>query len=246
MTAFPYDLTGPIGAKTLGLLVLQMDETIEQDFRRLFPSPEVAIYTSRLPSGASVTPETLAAMKGELPRAASLFPPAARFDAVGYACTSGTTQIGAGKVAELVSGACSTRAVTNPMTAALAACDHLGVQRIGIVSPYIPSVAEPIRQSFAAHGIDTVATLSFGEEVEERVARIAPASIRAAAKSLFDQAPMDAIFLSCTNLRTLDVIGDLEQDLGIPVLSSNLCLAWHMAQLSGTAIEADANSILNS
>ena len=36
MSHFPYRLTGPIGsAATLGLIALQVDETIEQDFRRL-------------------------------------------------------------------------------------------------------------------------------------------------------------------------------------------------------------------
>ena len=38
MTGYPYRLTGPIGTRTLGLIVLQADETIEHDFRRHFPS----------------------------------------------------------------------------------------------------------------------------------------------------------------------------------------------------------------
>jgi len=95
VTAQRYTLTGPIGTEaTLGLVVLQVDETIEQDFRRLFPSPGVALYTSRIPSGADVTPETLTAMEAELPRAAGLLPAAASFGAVGYACTSAATLIG--------------------------------------------------------------------------------------------------------------------------------------------------------
>ena len=45
MPYLPYRLTGPIGsAATLGLIVLQVDETIEQDFRRLFVAPDVALY----------------------------------------------------------------------------------------------------------------------------------------------------------------------------------------------------------
>ena len=63
------------------------------------------------------------------------------------------------------------------------------------------------------------------------MARIDPASIRAAALSV--GAGADAVFLSCTNLRTLDIIEDLETDLGKPVLSSNQVLAWHMAKLAG-------------
>ena len=58
MSHFPYDLTAPIGcAATLGLIVLQADETVEQDFQRLFAAPDQALYVTRIPSGADVTPE---------------------------------------------------------------------------------------------------------------------------------------------------------------------------------------------
>ena len=52
MADFPFDLSDPIGRKaTLGLVVLQADETIEYDFRRLLPMEEVALYVTRVPSG---------------------------------------------------------------------------------------------------------------------------------------------------------------------------------------------------
>jgi maleate isomerase len=44
---------------------------------------------------------------------------------------------------------------------------------------------------------------------------------------------VDGLFLSCTNLRTLDVIAPLEEKLKMPVLSSNLVLAWHLSQIAG-------------
>ncbi len=54
-----------------------------------------------------------------------------------------------------------------------------------------------------------------------------------AARSVARRGDADALFLSCTNLRTLDVLAPLSQELAMPVLSSNACLAWHMATLSG-------------
>ncbi len=241
MTRFPYRLTDPIGTKaTLGLIVLQVDETIEQDFRRLFVDPEIALYVSRIPSGAELTPDTIALMETDLPRAASLLPPAAAFDAVGYACTSGTTLIGAARVAELVKGAASTRAVADPLTAAQTAMRSLGVANIGIVSPYIDAVAGPIRAAFEKAGFKVPTTLSFGEEVEARVARIDPGSIREAALAVGRTPCVDAVFLSCTNLRTLDIIDGLEDVLGMPVVSSNQALAWHMARLTKAPVASDA------
>ena len=228
MSAFPYALQED-SLPRLGLIVLQVDETIEQDFRRLF-APDIArLHVSRIPSGAELNPETIATMETTLPAAAALLPEG--LDVVGYACTSGTTLIGADRVRELVTGATQARAVTDPLTAALAQCRALGLGRVGIVSPYIASVADPIRAAFQAHGIAVPATLSFGEEVEARVARIAPASIADAARALARNATLDGIFLSCTNLRTLDMLDPLARELGLPVLSSNQCLAWHMASL---------------
>ena len=232
MTAFPYELQED-PAPRLGLIVLQVDETIEQEFRRLFPPDTARLHVTRIPSGAELTPDTIARMAATLPAAAGLLP--GPLDAVGYACTSGTTLIGADRVRDLVTGAVQARCVTDPLTAALAHCHALGLGRIGIVSPYIPTVAEPIRAAFEAAGIKVPATLSFGEEVEARVARIAPASIAEAARTLARRGPLDGLFLSCTNLRTLDILGPLSTELGIPVLSSNQCLAWHMGALAGLA-----------
>lgn len=237
MSSYPYRLTGPIGTQaTLGLIVLQVDETIEQDFRRLFPTPEVAFYISRIPSGAELTPDTIVQMEIDLPQAVSLLPPAANFDAVGYACTSGTTLIGPEKVEELVAKNANTRAVCNPLTASIAALKALNIGSVAIVSPYVEDVATPIKTAFQSAGFKVPTTLSFGEEIEARVARIDPASIHAAALEVGSVEGVDAVFLSCTNLRTLDVIEYLENRLRKPVVSSNQALAWHMARTAGVPV----------
>ncbi|MGV8989678.1 MAG: maleate cis-trans isomerase family protein [Cypionkella sp.] len=239
MKQIGFDLIGPIGSKaTLGLVVLQADETLEQDFRRLFPDRDIAIYTSRIPSGEELTTDSIAAMASELPRGARLLPRAARFDAVAYGCTSGTTLIGAEAVARMLRQGVDTPMVTDPLTAALAALRALGTQRLGLVTPYVESVAAPVRDAFEAGGFSVGETLTFGEEVEALVARIAPQSIKAAARAASKGA--DAVFLSCTNLRTLDIIDELEAELGIPVLSSNQVLAWHMAHATAAPLAKDA------
>ena len=234
MQRFPYELTETLGARaSFGLIALQVDQAVERDFRRLLPGSEIALHVSRVPSGADLTPETIAAMERALPRAAGLLPPAARFDAVAYACTSGATLIGAARVAALVKDAVSTRHVTDPLSAALAGFRALGASSIALVSPYIDTVSAPLRAAFEDEGLRVPHGLSFGEEVEARVARIDPASIRAAALAAGAAPGVEAVFLSCTNLRTLEIIEDIEAALAKPVLSSNQALAWHMACLAG-------------
>lgn len=232
MSGFAYDPQED-ALPRLGLIVLQVDETIEGDFRRLFPPGAAHLHVSRVPSGTALNPESIAGMVATLPAAAGLLPSARALDVVGFACTSGSTLIGASRVRDLVGGAAQARAVTEPLSAALACCRALGVARLGIVSPYIVPVAGPIRAAFEAGGIAVPDSLSFGEEIEARVARIAPASIMEAARSLTQRVPLDGLFISCTNLRTLDILGPLTDELGLPVLSSNQVLAWHMAALAG-------------
>lgn len=241
MTAFPYTVLND-DLPRLGLIVLQVDETIEDDFRRLFPLHLARLHVSRVPSGAELTPDTIADMERALPDAARLLPATQRLDVVGYACTSGTTLIGADRVRGLVKGATLAKAVTDPLTAALVQCARLGLARVGIVSPYVASVAEPIRAAFETGGVIVPDTLSFGEQVEAKVARIAPNSIADAARALAQRSKLDAVFLSCTNLRTLGILAPLTQELGLPVLSSNQCLAAHMGVLANVAPMTDASA----
>lgn len=234
MADFPFTLSAPIGRKaTIGLVVLQADETIEHDFRRLLPMEEVALYVTRVPSGLDVTPDSLQAMARTLPAAVALFPRSVSFGVIGYGCTSAASMIGPDKIAELVRSETATEAVTEPLSALVAACGSLGVSRLAMLSPYVEAVSQKLRSVLEDHDISTPDFGSFNESEEGRVARIAPESIKEGAIRLARASDAEAIFLSCTNLRTLDIITDVESAIGKPVLSSNQVLAWHMCKLAG-------------
>ena len=222
----------------LGLVALQSDQTIERDLRRMFP-PTSEFYVSRVPSAAQVSSESLAEMEAHLTGASALLPPQVRYDVVGYGCTSGTAQIGSGQIAARVQHGTRTKAVTEPVSALRAACETLGVTRLAILSPYVEEVSSQLRKTLAAGGVETPVFGSFEEADEARVVRIDAPSITQASHALMENAKVDALFLSCTNLRTLDVLGPLETALGMPVLSSNLVLGWHMATLAGLDIARD-------
>lgn len=230
MNVYRYTLA-PNDAPPIGLIVLQTDETIERDMRRLLG--DAPLYVTRVPSAPVVTSETLQQMANEISGAASLLPQAAEFSAIGYGCTSGTAQIGPNQISDLVKAGTATKGVTEPVSALIAACNHLGIKRLAFLSPYIAEVSGRLRNVLADADVQTPVFGSFAEELEEKVVRIDGASIINAARDLCADARVDGLFLSCTNLRTLDVIVPLEAELDIPVLSSNLVLGWHMAQLAG-------------
>ena len=239
MTDFSYTTSAPIGSRTtFGLVVLQTDETIEHDYRRLLPVDDVALYVSRVPSGLDVTRETLGEMERTIPASVGLFPPWLFFDCIGYGCTSGASVIGPERIGELVHGKARTRAVTEPVSALVAACAHLGLSRLAFLSPYVEEVSATLRSVLSEQGVETPVFGSFNEAEERKVARLSGPSIVDAAEAIGASDAADAVFLSCTNLRTLDVIGPLEEKLGKPVLSSNQVLAWHMMQQAGGLVPA--------
>ena len=234
MTA-PYTTTEPT-TPALGLIVLRVDETIEREFRTLLPADAARLHVSRIQSGDELTPDSIHDMGDRLTDAAALLPAAAGFDVIGYACTSATAQLGANSIRNRIAAGIGTRTVPDQLTAVLAQIASIGLFRVGVISPYAPQVTAPLLAAFAGAGITVPDTLSFNESTEARVARIDPAATFAAAERLAARTPMDGLFLSCTNLQTLPILRPLQTALGIPVLSSNHALAWHMAQLAGVPL----------
>ena len=78
----------------IGLLVLESDQTMEWEMRKMADIPGVAFYHARLANEVKVTPETMAQIELEIPKAAAFLPGYLGLKAIGYGCTSGSTVIG--------------------------------------------------------------------------------------------------------------------------------------------------------
>ncbi len=233
-----YETDGGSGALArLGLILLQVDETLENEARQVL-GPGVACYHSRVASRSEVTPEALTEMEADLPRAAALLPRAAKLDAIGYACTSGATVIGTEVVAAIVRKVHPQSAVTDPVTAAIAALRALGAMRIGFLTPYVPAVSSAIRTLLERSGFEIAGFASYEQKEEMTVARIRETSTLSAILEL-GATDCDAVFASCTNLRTFSIIDDAETVLGKPVISSNQALLWHMLRLAGVNADSE-------
>jgi maleate isomerase len=230
----PFTLDRGAGAAAaFGVIVLQADETLEGEFAGLFSRPGLALYHTRVPSGAEVTPETLARMERDLPNAAALLPDAGDLDVVAYACTSGATVIGQENVAAAIRTAHPNAKTTDPLSAVVAACRHLEIRKLGIVSPYVAEVSTAMRNLLETNGLTISAFGSFEQSEEAVVARISSQSVHDAICALGQSEGVDGVFASCTNLRTFDIIDQAETAIGKPVITSNQALAWHMLTLAG-------------
>lgn len=217
----------------LGLLVLETDQTVEDEFRAILPKEGVALYGARLHNSQTITPETLAAMERLIAPTANLLPGAVDLSVVGYACTSGSLVIGEDKVAELVRSVRPKVKVTNPVTAALAALKATGVKRVALLTPYVREINVRMRDAFIQRGLDIPVMGSFNEADDDVVARITPDSLLGAINEIGRSPHCDGVFVSCTSLRVARIAEAAEQAIGKPVTASNHALAWHMLRLAG-------------
>ena len=229
----PFDTDDGFGWRArLGLIVLETDQTIEAEARRI-DIDGVDFYHSRIPNEAVVTPTTLTDMEERLPVAAASLPCEFGFDAIGYGCTSAATLIGVEGVTAGIHAAHPGVACTNPISAAVAAFRALGSRRVAVVTPYTVAVTAPIARLFADSGLEVTALGSFLESSDLVVARISIRSIADGVRAIAGRADCDAVFVSCTSLRMLDTAEELESDMGVPVVSSNMALFWHLLRLAG-------------
>lgn len=218
-------------AHRLGLVVLSTDETLETEAREVLAGRDVGLYHSRIYSANAVTPQSLKDMEARMVASAELLP--GGLQTVGYGCTSASVLIGPEAVARKVQEAQPGVPVTNPLSGVIAALAALQAKRIAMVTPYTAQVAAPMRAFLEAQGVSVVTEISFGEADDRNVARISEASTEAAAIEAARGEGVQAIFASCTNLRTFGVIDAIEAKLGVPVVSSNQALMWHMLALAG-------------
>ena len=222
---------GAGGGKRLGMIVLSTDETLEYEARQVLEGRDVNLMHSRIESHPTVTPESLQAMQALMPETARLLP--ADLRAIAYGCTSASVLIGPEVVESQVQTVQPGVPVTNPISAVVAALNALKAKRIGLVTPYTADVASPMREFLAKHGIETLHEISFGEANDSKVARISQRSTLEAMLEAGRVEGVEAVFASCTNLGAFNVIDLAEEELGLPVISSNLALVWHMLKRAG-------------
>ena len=233
--AEPLEVLGPRGR--IGLVALATDLCSEQELRTMLPHG-VEMYTNRVMNANPTTIENLRAMGPDIGRAAAGIVPDVDLDVMIYGCTSGTVVLGEETVFRAMREARGEVRCTTPITATLAAISSLGGRRISVVTPYVRSVNEAVGQMFGTRGLDVINIAGMNIASDADMTAVTPESIRQAAlKGCRDEA--DLLFISCTALRTAGVVGQLEEELGRPVVTSNQALVWHAMELIGRPWSVD-------
>ena len=105
-------------------------------------------------------------------------------------------------------------------------------EKIAVLTPYTDDVNASLVDYIQDHGPQVTATTSFHFANDNDMARIPPEAIVSAAKEA-DRDDAGALFISCTAIRAVDVIDEIEQALGKPVVSANQALFWEAVRTAG-------------
>jgi maleate isomerase len=221
----------------IGLVVLATDHTIEYEWRKLLSVEGVGFYESRISNSAEITPDTLRQMDGLIAPGVAVIRPGERLDVVAFGCTSASMVLGEDHVIARIRESRPNAKCTTPITAARVALKSLGAERVALLTPYMRTINESMRDYLAGRGVNVVRIGSFEHSDDNEVARIDADSVRNAILEIGRHDDVDAVFVSCTSLRLADQVALIESELRKPVTSSNHAMAWHVLRLGGVKDE---------
>ncbi len=220
----------------MGLIVPSSNTVIEVDFYRRLP-PTATLHTARMYL-EETTPEGESAMLDEhLPTAINDLR-SARPDVMVFGCTSAGALRGNDYEAQLIARiARETGAETFSVAASvrrtiLAA----GGRRVGVITPYVDSLNEKIRESLEADGLEVTGIHGLGITDNFTIADVTPERIAEFAFECFAGGDIDLLFASCTNFRAIDARDQIQAALDVPVVTSNhAALAVVLEQIGAPA-----------
>ena len=152
----------------------------------------------------------------------------ARPDVVLYGCTSATLTHGSEFDRNLAmeiaagSGAVSLTAAGS----LVAAIQALGIHRVGFASPYVGDINDKAVNFLMQNGIETVKRADIGRDLGcYGQGELTPDEIYHFALKA-DSPQVEAIILSCTDMRSVEVIERIEMTLNKPVVTSNQAMMF--------------------
>lgn len=216
----------------IGLVQLSTDHSLEMDWAKLL-NEQAAVFSSRVYYSSEMTPEALDRIASGITEASDLIAYGLPMDVMAFGCTSASIIIGEEKVGKLLTEKRGDIPATNPWTAAQAAFKHLGAKKVAVFSPYPTDVNYPLYQQLNDAGFEVPVLGSLGIERDTDITTVSRESMLEALGKILPESGADVVFMSCTNLRVLDHIQEIEDKFGIPVVCSNSAMFWHCMHLVG-------------
>lgn len=222
MSLNPVEIVGPELLAQHGVgVVAPFDFALDRELWRWAPD-DVSLFMTRLPFvPVPVTVDMAAALSDhDTVRRATRDVLAPEPLVVAFACASGSFVHGASGeklLRDSILEAGAPEAVTTS-GALVESLSMLDARRIAVVTPYIDTVTDRLLSFLGEHGLEVVASVGMG--LLSHIWKVGYAEIIAAVSAV-DRPDAEAVFISCTNVPTYDIIAPLERMLGKPVITAN-------------------------
>jgi maleate isomerase len=241
----------------IGQIVPSSNTTMETEIPALLRaremiSPERFTFHSSRMRMKNVTKEELAAMDADSDRCA-LELSDARVDVLGYACLVAIMSMGKGyhRVSEerlhqrTISNSAAAPVVTSA-GALIEGIKALGAKTISFVCPYMEPLARLVVDYIEAEGVKVKDHIALCVPDNLQVGLLDPMELTQIYKRL-DLRGVDALVLSaCVQMPSLPAIAIVEQQAGIPVISSSICTTYEMLKRLGLDTQIpDAGMLLS-
>jgi maleate isomerase len=219
-----------------GLLVPSGNSVAEPEIRAMLPR-EVSMLVTRLSLRGSSKPE-LMRMLDRLEAASELLADA-EVDCIVFHCTAVSTFAPelAGDIRERIQSASGIRCFTTA-DAILEALKRLNAKTVSLLTPYIDEVHAREAAFLEANGFVVKGSANLGINTNSEMAGLSPEKILDWAARYVDRSA-DACLISCTAIKSAAVIAQLESAAGLPFLTSNQSMAWHLLRSSGIATRVE-------
>ena len=146
-----------------------------------------------------------------------------------YGCTSGSFITGAENdtaIADKIETLTGIPAITTS-TAVRKALHAVGARRVFMVTPYPETINQQEAAFLNHHGVTVAGWDTFNCRTSEEIREVDSGEVKAMVlKHREDVTDCDGVFISCTQLFTMDQIDSIEAELGRPVVSSNQACLW--------------------
>jgi maleate isomerase len=217
----------------IGLLVPSTNTVLEPELRRLGP-PDLSIHTARMRHDLRLPPLERLTLMADHAREVVVDLASAGVDVIVYGVTSGSFFFGraADEAFQAELEQRSGCPVVSTSSAVVEALNSLGLARISVVTPYKDELNVQLAPYLAEQSIEVV---SMCTGATDRPDLVTANEVMALARRAL-QSDGDGLFISCTGLPTLDLIGPLEAEIGRPVITSNQASFWAAARLAGLTV----------
>ena len=221
----------------IGLIVPSSNTVSEQEVAALCPEG-VAAYAARVLF--EPTMDGLRAMKNHVERASLELSSEGICQIIAFCCTVGSMLGGYEREKEiihLIEKSSGIPAITTT-TAVSAALDTLNVKRIAVATPYTSEINENEKENLERRGYPVTDIRGYHESIaphelkNDMIGRLLPQTAYEMGLKVNGK-DTQAIFISCTNFRAIEIIESLERKTGKPVISSNQATLWYALRKLG-------------